>query len=182
MSDSVVIAEMRVHQQATYSTLENLTNSLYSGQITVQQWQLAVASELKDAHLAQAIYAVGGKLNMTQANYGRVGGVLRDEYRYLTNFAQQIANGQISQAEAISRIRQYGNATQQSYWREFVEASTGELDWVLGVADHCHPSAGKYGCVELAMGSPYTVDTIPTYPGAGETTCHGNCNCTVERR
>lgn len=177
VSETVVINEMRLHQQATYSTLENLTNSLYSGQISVSQWQIGIASELKDAHLAQSIFAVGGKANMTAANYGRVGGVLADEYRYLTRFAQQIANGQISQAQALARIRQYGNATQQSYYREYAQATPDNevIHWDLNPAEHCGD------CLDLNSGSPYTSATLPTVPGAGNTQCRGNCKCTLRR-
>jgi len=35
-------------------------------------------------------------------------------------------------------------------------------------------------CVRLAAGSPYTVDTLPTIPGAGETQCYENCRCYLE--
>ena len=175
VSNDEVNGEMRRHQEATFSTLDGLTRQLYGGNITLEQWQLAVASELKDAHLAQSMFAVGGKANMTQANYGRVGGVLADEYRYLSRFAYSIANGTVSEAQALARIRQYGRATQQSYWREFALESRAQFRWQLNPAEHCGD------CVALSAGGPYTADTLPTYPGAGDTACRGNCNCTLER-
>lgn len=176
VSNERVTNEMRRHVSATFGTLDTLTEQLYDGSITVQQWQTAVASELKDAHLAQAMFAKGGRANMTAADFGRVGGVLRDEYRYLDGFAQAIANGRQSRAQALARIKQYGKATQQSYWREYALASRGNIIWQLNPAEHCED------CIELAAGGPYTAETLPTYPGAGETQCRGNCNCTLERR
>ena len=127
VAEQTIIDEMRVHQEATFSTLDNLTTRLYSGSITVEQWQVAVASQLKDAHLAQAMFAVGGQANMTQANYGRVGGTLRDEYRYLSQFAQDIVDGKVSEAQALARIKQYGRATQQSYYREYARTTSPGL-------------------------------------------------------
>lgn len=175
-SDSVT-SQMRRHVAATFDTLEGLTDQLYDGSITVQQWQAAVASELKDAHLAQSMFARGGKLNMTSVEYGRVGGVLRDEYRYLSRFADGIAAGRQSRAQALARIRQYGKATQQAYWREYAQATRDDdwLYWELGVAEHCPD------CLALAGGSPYRPNELSTYPGAGDTRCRGNCNCTLRR-
>lgn len=176
VSNQAVTNEMRRHVAATFDTLDNLTNALYDGNITVMQWQTAVASELKDAHLAQAMFAKGGRANMRPADFGRVGGVLRDEFRFLDGFAQDIADGRQSRAQALARIKQYGKATQQSYWREWALDTEGEIYWRLHPAEHCQD------CIDLANNSPYTADTLPTYPGAGETQCRGNCNCTLERR
>lgn len=178
LSNDAVNAEMRKHQEATFNVLENLTTQLYAGQLSVQQWQIGVAAELKDAHLAQAMYGAGGKANMTQANWGRVGGTLADEYRYLANFAQDISNGSVSEAQALARIVQYGNATQQSYHREYVEGTkeNERIYWRLNPADHCAD------CVSLASGSPYAPADLPTVPGAGATQCRGNCKCELERQ
>lgn len=175
VSESAVTNEMRVHQAATYRVLDNATRQLYAGSITVEQWQTVIAYELKDAHLAQALYAIGGKNNATRANYGRVGGTLADEYRYLSNFANDISAGRVSEAQALARIRQYGNATQQSYWREYAGASREQLNWRRTPGESCT------GCVDLEANSPYTAATLPTYPGAGATPCRGNCNCVLER-
>ena len=174
--DALVTNEMRLHVAGTFDTLDVLTRRLYAGQSNLAQWQLGVASELKDAHLAQSMYAVGGKANMTAANFSRVGGTLADEYRFLAGFADGIADGTVSEAQALARIQQYGKATQQSYWREFAIASGELIFWVLHPAKHCG------GCLALAGDSPFTPETLPTVPGAGDTPCRGNCNCTLERR
>lgn len=172
VSETVVVEEMRGHQTATYNVLDNVTRQLYAGQLTIEQWQYVVAAELKDAHLAQAMFAVGGKRNMTQANYGRVGGTLADEYRYLSNFASQIAAGTISEAQALNRITMYGDATQASYWREFKLAAKKELWWVLGTTEqHC----GR--CPQLAAGSPYKPEDLNQVPGDGNTPCLTHCDC-----
>jgi hypothetical protein len=119
------------------------------------------------------MFAVGGKANMTQANYGRVGGTLADEYRYLTNFANDILAGRVSEAQALARIQQYGNATQQSYWREW--STTRKLvNW------HVNPGESCGGCLDMEAQNPHNPDTMDKYPGSGATECRGNCNCTLE--
>ena len=174
VSEVAVTAEMRLHQTATYNVLDNVTRQLYAGQLSLEQWQLVVAAELKDAHLAQAMFAVGGQRNMTQANYGRVGGTLANEYRFLNQFAIDIQSGAVSEAQAIARIRQYGNATQQSYWREYKLVSE-IVYWNLNPAEHCGD------CLTLAGGSPYKPQDLAQVPGDGNTQCRGNCHCTLSR-
>jgi hypothetical protein len=172
VSEANVIAEMRRHQDATYTALDALTEQLYNGQINVAQWQVGVAQELKDAHLAQAMLGVGGKANMTSVEYGRVGGVLRDEYRYLARFADDIAAGRQSRAQAMARIKQYGNASQQAYWREW-SLKEPYIWWQRNAGESCSD------CVDIEANNPYTGDTLPTVPGAGTTKCRGNCKCTL---
>lgn len=175
VSESAVNAEMFKHSDATHSMLESLTQRLYAGQLQTSQWQAAVAQELKSAHLAQAMFAAGGRANMNNAAWGRVGQTLKEQYGFLNRFAQQIAAGQVSEAQALARIQMYGNAATQSYWSEYAERSTGQLEWQLSAAEHCA------GCVSNANGSPYTRETLPNYPGDGGTECLSNCKCTLSR-
>lgn len=173
VSQAQVDNEMRVHQEATIPNLQNLTRELYAGNMTVEQWQITTATELRNARLSQAMLAVGGRANMTSANNGRVGAQLRRDYGYLNNFAQEVANGQVSEAQALARIAQYGRATQSSYWNEWARQQPA-INWVLHPAEHCGD------CIELAANSPYTANTLPTLPGAGATQCRSNCQCTLE--
>jgi len=177
ISEDRVNQEMFALTEKTYSTLESLTRSLYAGNIDLAQWQIGVASELKDAHLAQAMFGAGGRANMGNVEWGRVGQTLREQYGYLDKFAQDIASGNVSEAMALSRIDHYGDSSRQSYWNEYVEHSDGLLDWHLGATEkHC----GR--CPEIAAGGPYTKETIPSMPGDGSTPCLGHCDCTVTRR
>ena len=174
VSETAVVDEMRLHQMATYNVLDNVTRQLYAGQLTLEQWQLVVAAELKDAHLAQAMFAVGGKRNMTAENWGRVGGALANQYRYLNQFAIDIQNG-YSEAMALNRIKMYGDATQASYWREYKLATKEQIWWNLNIAEHCD------GCLTMAGGSPYNPKDLNQVPGDGNTPCLSKCQCTLSR-
>jgi hypothetical protein len=176
LSNDSVFEEMFRHSDATHSTLEALTRSLYSGDISLSQWQIAVASELKDAHLAQSMFAVGGRANMGFAEFGRVGQTLREQYGFLSQFADDIASGKVSLQQALNRIGMYGDGATQSYWAEYIEASTGLIDWVLGSEKSC----GK--CPIIAAGSPYRKETLPSIPCDGSTPCLTRCKCTIHRR
>ena len=167
LSAAEITNEMRFHVTGTFELLNSLTNRLYDGSITLSQWELAVASELKDAHVAMAAFGAGGQANMTQAQLLRLRGTLEDQYAFLDGFANDIANGTQSRAQALARVRQYGRASQQSYWNEYIRSREGLILWNLNPAEHCGD------CVSLQDGNPYTWDTLPTVPGAGDTECRG---------
>jgi hypothetical protein len=164
--------DVTAHMDTARGELAELTRQLYSQQINLQQWEISAASVLKDAHLSAATWARGGTANMGFVEFGRVGGAYGDELRYLDKFAQDIAAGRVSEAQALARIDQYGKAGQQAYWREY--ALAGKLIyWNLNPGESCG------GCVELAAGSPYQRGELWTVPGAGRTPCRGSCNCTL---
>lgn len=170
-----VIAEMRVHQEATFSTLERLTNRLYNREISLAQWQLGIASELKDAHLAQAMFGAGGRANMGFTEWGRVGQTLREQYAFLDKFAADIAAGRQSQAQALARVKQYGLVSQGSYWNEFAaQNKTKKFNYRLGPTEHCGP------CVARVAGNPYAYEDLQGVPGDGSTPCRGYDACTLE--
>ncbi len=131
--------------------LAALTRDLFSGKITLEQWEVSTASLIKDAHVANGIFGAGGTADVGAAGFGRMGGNLADEFRYLNNFAEGIRAGDVSEAQAVARIQQYGNATEQAYWREFGDAAD-RPEWD--------------GLPELNQ-----------VPRDGDTQCLGNCNC-----
>jgi hypothetical protein len=141
---------------------------------SADKFLVAGRGELHLGVLIEQMRREGGKNNATPANYGRVGGTLADEYRYLNGFAIDIANGGVSEAQALARIQQYGNATQQSYWREYKLLSE-VIYWNLNPAEHCAD------CLDLAGRSPYQPQDLSQVPGDGNTTCRGNCKCTLSR-
>lgn len=68
--------------------------------------------------------------------------------------------------------------------KERVKRRAGEkvepVRWVLDpAAEHCMPSAGYYGCPELAGEYLKGWSSLPTVP-AGQVTCRGNCRCRIE--
>lgn len=175
LSNATVNDEMFRHADATHESLQSLTQQLYSGQISLAGWQIAVATELKDAHLAQAMFAAGGKANMGFAEYGRVGQTLREQYGFLDRFAQDIAAGRVSPAQALARVNLYGNATTQSYWGQYAQNHRGKLFYYrLSASEHCGD------CVAREAGNPYTFETLKGYPGDGSTQCKANDRCTLE--
>jgi hypothetical protein len=175
LSADAVIAEIRHLQDASETILMNLTNQVYAGQITLEQWQIASASVLKDMHLAQTAFGAGGKKSLTPAELARVEETLKKEYTFLRDFAVAVAAG-LSLAMALNRILMYAIGSQQSYWWSLVHSlpPNARIIWTLHPAEHCQ------NCLDLAAGSPYTPANLPTVPGAGATECLSYCKCTLE--
>jgi hypothetical protein len=150
---ALISEELGEHQRQLAATLRVLTGQLYAGTANLAEWQAAVAGELRDAHVAHAVFGRGGRERMTSKAWGRVGGHLKDEYRWLGEFAQGIADGQVSLAQAQSRAAQYARATQQAYHREWAYEQDRPA-WA---------------------GLP----PLNQVPRDGRTQCRGNCKCNL---
>jgi len=95
----------------------NMANQLMGGDISLQQWTLNFREELKTTYINQYLAGRGGLEAMTQADWGSIGGMLQNQYRYMNNFAADIAAGRLSPAQVEARMRLYTNSATQSFER-----------------------------------------------------------------
>lgn len=154
VAEAAIEAELERHQLAMARTLETLTRDLYAGEMSVAEWETAVALELKNASLAQSMFAVGGADNMGASDYGRVGQTLREQYEFLDGFAKDIATENVTEGQAITRIDMYADATEQNYWDAWrANAEGGE------------------GLEDLPL--------LETSPRDGDTQCLTHCRCYI---
>lgn len=138
---------------AAEAEVSALTEDLYAGDITVDEWEVAVAQVLKDAHITQAALARGGMAFVTPDVVQTVETTVADELTFLEKFGRDIVLG-MSLAMAIQRISQYGNSSQQSYWQQWNDNLAGRRgDELRGL----HP--------------------LTRMPGDGSTECRGHCRC-----
>lgn len=99
--------------------------------------------------------------------------------RFATSFAQDIAAGNVGKNGRMAfgqRAALYANGVEGAFNAGAINAGgDGELIfWRLGSADHC------FSCPLIAASSPYTRDSLPTYPRSGATPCGNNCKCHLE--
>jgi len=99
----------------------HLTERLYDKEITIQQWQRQFRESLKDQYIAQYIAAKGGRDNMTQADWGRLGGLLKKQYEYHNGFAQDVLDGKLSRGQAKFRAELYHKSAKQAFERAKTE-------------------------------------------------------------
>jgi hypothetical protein len=106
--------------------------------------------------------------------------VIDGESEFLHAFVRDIAEGRYQDADGEWRLaglqRRAGmysdkiRGTAQEAWGLALPEGT-LFFWHLNDAAHC------LDCPELEENSPYTIDTIPTWPGKGETECRTSCRC-----
>lgn len=92
-----------------------MADQLASGRMTVQEWTYAMRREVRVNFINEYMLGHGGRSTMTQADWGRIGNKVRDQYAFLDSFAQQVARGELSQAQIAARARMYVEASSQAY-------------------------------------------------------------------
>ena len=140
---------------------------LTNGEIDLQQWERQARGRLKSIHIDQYTLGRGARKSMTQADWGRVGHALRDQYAYLNQFAGEIATGTLTPAGIAARSTLYVEASTASYergraaahnlvlpaypgdgstqcrvnckctWRITENEDAWDCYWTLGQAEHC---------------------------------------------
>lgn len=86
------------------------------GQMTPREFYEAMKTTVRQAYNAAAALSKGGWAQMTPADWGANGRLLRDEYQRLRNFAQDLADGKLSPAQAQARAALYGDSAYGRYW------------------------------------------------------------------
>jgi hypothetical protein len=155
----------------------SLARQLRKGDITLEEWSEAMRTEIKAQQLAAAMVARGGVEQMTQDDYGRVGGQIANQYRYLNNFQSEIAGGLPLDGRFINRVQLYSEAARTTFeqTKRDVEEETGSVEEsnVLGAADHCSE------CIGLTLDGWVPIGTMPP---PGRRICGNKCKCRLKYR
>ena len=155
-----------------------LSRELVNGRLSLADWQVQVARELKSMHLASAALAKGGWAQMTQSDFGKVGATCKREYQYLATFAAQVKSGeQRLDGSLVARANLYAQAPRGTYHaiEERGMQAQGKTEYrnILGPADHCE------GCLaETAKGWVLIGELTPI----GQRLCLSNCRCGITYR
>lgn len=155
-----------------------LAEQLRAGQVSLAEWQTAMMRQVKQVHLAAAAAEQGGWAQLTQADYGRVGQVVRAQYGYLDDFAGEIASGRQRLDGTLARRAQLYTQAGRGTFHQFERLSmlaqgVGQERRRLAPADHCQD------CVEYAAQGWQAIGSLPPI---GDSQCRQNCLCTFEYR
>ena len=74
-----------------------LSSMLADDLVDVRMWQTSMRSEIKQAYIDQYLAGKGGIGRMAQADWGSIGGMTAEQYRYLDKFADEVAGGKLSE-------------------------------------------------------------------------------------
>lgn len=142
---------------------------------SLDEWQTVMREEIKRTQIASEMLARGGRAQMTAADFGRVGQRVREQYRFLRDFARQLRDGSIrTDGTFLNRAKMYAAAARVAF-----EESVGDLlanlgytvEWnVLHPAEHCGVCVSETARGQVPIGS-----LIPI----GQRTCRGNDKCEI---
>lgn len=151
--------------------------------ISPADWREAMRQEIKQQYIKSYLEGRGGVEQMGPVDWGSIGGMLREQYRYLDEFAKLIEDGALSEAQIRARAQMYMESSREAYERanERVQVGLGmdEVRWVLQEAAHCPD------CETFASLGWQRIEDNPfggAIPGDGSTQCLSNCKCYREFR
>ena len=97
--------------------IRRLVNQLRDGELSVQEYTLAMRRLIKKAYLSQFMLAKGGVNAMTTRDVASVARQIVRQYGFFQNFANQIKNGELSVGQIRSRSEMYLHSSTQAFER-----------------------------------------------------------------
>lgn len=158
--------------------IRELATSLVEGKLSLADWQMQMAANLKTLHVAVGLAANGGLKNTSAADLGWLASQVKAQYAYLRTMTQEIRTGkQALDGTLVARSALYTQAARGTY-EQMVQrlARNGgmkEERRLLGIADHCQ------GCLEQAQLGWQSIGTLLPIGG---TECRSNCRCSFSFR
>jgi hypothetical protein len=110
-----VLREVFIDQQK--GLLESLVWQFDEGKITYEAFRDIAKQIIKDTYIDLYAMGAGGRNNLTPRDWGRIGAMLKEQYKYLRNMMGQILRGEISPRQAISRFGMYINSANEALWK-----------------------------------------------------------------
>jgi hypothetical protein len=143
--------------------VQRLSDRLVAGEISLSDWQTDMREELRRVHALQLIAGAGGDpANVTADDWLKLGGQLRSQYSYLSDFGRGIQDGSVADGDIGRRSQMYVRSANETYWRqatagadlpaypgdgttdclsncgcEWSPNADGSYTWALGTADNC---------------------------------------------
>ena len=186
-----IIPRFKVRQTAErvvgQSPTGDWANQVFSGELPVGDWQTTMRKEIKTRYIQQYLAGRGGTGPMTQADYGSIGGMIADQYRYLDRFALEVAEGKLSEVQIARRSEMYLNSSREAYERgqkrAMEIAGRKEVQWINTPGEIC-PDCKDLAALGWQRSDPwpFRVGGRQAYPGSGATICLTNCRCHLNWR
>lgn len=96
--------------------VNGLAEKLFIGDVTLGAWEEKMKQIIRELHSSVAAINKGGWDQMTWEDWGRLGPILKDQYKYLHQFAQKIATNRetISLRAIQAQARLYGQSSMKA--------------------------------------------------------------------
>jgi hypothetical protein len=96
---------------------KGLATALAGDTLTVGEWEADMRRRIKAEYTRQYLLGRGGRSAMTDEDWGSVGGMIADQYRYLDGFAAEIAAGELSEKMIAARSAMYLQSAREAFNR-----------------------------------------------------------------
>lgn len=107
------------------------------GEISTAAFRESMRTAIRNSHTANYVFGRGGLNAMTPADFGRIGGDLRTQYKFLEGFVADLEAGTLSEKQAAARAAMYINGATRAF-EEGQAASHGVNDALpLMPGDNC---------------------------------------------
>lgn len=156
--------------------MDALANDLRSGKVDLISWEVRMRREVKVVSTYSAAAAKGGWAQMTEADHGRVGRYLQDQYKYLRGFMRDVATGKQAMGGVNNRSSLYAHAGRPLYHRmekaeNRVRGNTQRRS-ERSAFDSCD------GCISAERAGWRDIDD-PAIPDIGARQCKNRCRCVM---
>lgn len=173
---SKVKAALDVVIDAAADDIDAIARRLQSGEIEIGEWYRETAARIKVINVASAALAVGGTHGLTPSVLGSTAARIKEQYKFLSQFAYELENGLPLDGTFLARARLYGNSGRPTYEaiarKADIAAGYAFERRTLGRAEHCRE------CVEQAAMGWQPAGVLLSI---GECTCLNNCHCQFTR-
>jgi hypothetical protein len=151
-----------------------LTQRLRDGGVNLGEWAKGIAQLRTNSYLAGAAAARGGWNHLTQADFGRIGQLVREDNVFLANRAKEIESGAQRLDGSILRISELYPRGGYDTFHLFNRLEMGKRGFELvenirGSGDSCE------GCLAADALGIVPLDVMPL-PGSRKP-CRANCKC-----
>ena len=145
-ADMVVMRDtyLNIERQA----IRQLTTDLFENKITVDAWETGAKQIYKRSYTNLYVASKGGRNAMTQADWGSIGGMLKEQEQYINGFKVDLMNGRYTQSQlgtVTNRAEMYVQSSNEAFSR--------------------------------ARERSYNMPALPAHPGDGSSLCIVNCKC-----
>lgn len=154
----------------TQQKLRAISQQFLDGKISLAEWQTSFKDIIKAAHTLAAGIAMGGKANMTAADWGRVGQMIRVQYEALNRFALQIEAGK---KLSMGRVDHYAASIRSTFLNaeRLRQPQFAVARWVRTKRESCED------CREQERRG---VQLLSTFPRIGTLRCRHRCGCYLD--
>lgn len=165
------VSEHEALQAKAEKQLKTIFNKADKGKIDAEEFTNQFQRKLVTAY-EDAFRTGKGEERLSNKDRRWINSLAAEQFDYLKGFADAIDAGDPS--ATADRAALYGRSVKAAYWKGALSEFDSPIDWILSMNIHnCDD------CIELADGSPYDPEDLPTMPGQGDTACLGNCGCTL---